>query len=192
MAAIRPVAKLAYDIYNETVDFDPRIHLVAGDEQCTFCPVRGRCPARAARIAKMFEPLINRHELDDKSVGILLAQVPEIRAACNDFEEEALRRAKLGIEIEGHKLVYGNRGKRTWANKAEAEVYMVSALNDDAYEPREIISPTQAEKLLKKERFKPLAAYVTQTDPQLRLVPLDHKGEAVKIKGFDTVEESLV
>ena len=192
MAAIRPVAKLAYDIYNETVDFDPRIHLVAGDEQCTFCPVRGRCPARAARIAKMFEPLINRHELDDKSVGILLAQVPEIRAACNDFEEEALRRAKLGTEIEGHKLVYGNRGKRQWMESSTLATSLALLLGERAYEPRSIISPTQAEKLLKKEGFKPLAKYVTQTDPQLRLVTLDAKGEAVKIKGFDTVEESLV
>ena len=191
MEAIRPVAKLAYDIYNETVPFNAKAHLNAGDEQCTFCPVRGRCPARAARIAKMFEPLINRHELDDKSVGILLAQVPEIRQACNDFEEEALRRAKMGTEIEGHKLVYGNRGKRTWADPTTAELVMRDMLGEKAYQPAAIISPTEAERLLKKG-YKPLAQYVTQTDPQLRLVTLDAKGEAVKIQGFDTVEEPLI
>ena len=105
------MAKLAYDIYNETVDFDPRIHLVAGDEQCTFCPVRGRCPARAARIAKMFEPLINRHELDDKSVGTSRVGAPRPVLPWNDFEEEALRRAKMGTEIEGHKLGYAQPGQ---------------------------------------------------------------------------------
>ena len=39
MALIRPVAKLAYDIYHETVPFDPAQHLVAGDER-----VRGHSP----------------------------------------------------------------------------------------------------------------------------------------------------
>jgi hypothetical protein len=70
----------------------------------------------------------------------------------------------------------------------------VTALSDDAYEPRTIISPTEAERLLKKTRYEPLAKYVTQSDPQLRLVPLAHKGEAVKIQGFDPVkdEESLI
>ena len=69
MELIRPVAKLAYDIYHEIVPFDPDRHLSAGEEQCTYCPVRGRCVARAKRIMSMFEPLVKRHELDDKSLG---------------------------------------------------------------------------------------------------------------------------
>jgi hypothetical protein len=193
MTLIRPVAKLAYDIYHETVPFDPKAHLAAGDEQCTFCPVRGRCPARAARVARLFEPLIRRHELDDESIGILYGQLDEIEAAVSDFRSEALRRAKMGVEIQGQKLVYGNRGKRKWTDERMAEVKLYKLLKADAYEPRTIISPTEAEKLLKKD-YAPLASLVTQSDPQLRLVPLAHKGDAVKIQGFDPVkdEESLI
>jgi hypothetical protein len=112
MALIRPVAKLAYDIYHEDVPFDSQAHLVAGEEQCQFCPVRGRCVARAGRIAALFEPLIRRHELDDAGVGQLYSTLDEIEAAVSDFRAEALRRAKMGVEIQGQKLVYGNRGKR--------------------------------------------------------------------------------
>jgi hypothetical protein len=193
MTLIRPVAKLAYDIYHETVPFDPKAHLAAGDEQCTYCPVRGRCVARAARVASLFEPLIRRHELDDESIGILYGQLDEIEAAVSDFRSEALRRAKMGVEIPGQKLVYGNRGKRKWTDERMAEVKLYKLLKADTYEPRTIISPTEAEKLLKKD-YAPLASLVTQSDPQLRLVPLAHKGDAVKIQGFDPVkdEESLI
>jgi hypothetical protein len=193
MALIRPVAKLAYDIYTEREVFNPVNHLTAGEEQCLFCPVRGRCPARAARVAKMFEPLINRHQLDDHQIGVLYANLDEIESACSDFRSEALRRAKMGVEIEGQKLIYGNRGKRKWADPAQAELSMRPILGEKTYEPRTVISPTEAERLLKKN-YKPLEALVTQTDPQLRLVPLSHKGEAVKIQGFEPVkdEESLI
>jgi hypothetical protein len=72
-------------------------------------------------------------------------------------------------------------------------VKLYKLLKADTYEPRTIISPTEAEKLLKKD-YAPLASLVTQSDPQLRLVPLAHKGDAVKIQGFDPVkdEESLI
>jgi hypothetical protein len=188
MALIRPVAKLAYDIYHGTVEFDPKAHLNAGEEQCTYCPVRGRCPARAGRIASLFEPLLRRHELDDASIGILYGQLDEIEAACSDFRADALRRAKMGVTIAGQKLVYGNKGKRVWADPKAAE-YALDALLEDAAYTHEIISPTQAEKLLKKKGFEPLEKFVTQSEPQLRLVPLDHKGEAVKVPGFEPVKE---
>jgi hypothetical protein len=65
---------------------------------------------------------------------------------------------------------------------------MRGLLGADAYEPSEIISPTQAEKLLKK-RYALIKDYVTQSDAQLQLVPLSHKGEAVKIQGFEPVKD---
>lgn len=192
MELIRPVAKLAYDLYHEVVPFDPKAHLVAGEEQCTFCKVRGRCPARAARIVSMFEPLIKRHELDDKSVGLLYGQLDEISAAVTDFRAEALRRAKMGVKIDGHKLVYGNKGKRRWINAESAALIMEPALGEKAYEPRTPISPTQAEKLLKKVGYDPLKKLVTQSDPEMRLVPMDHKGDEVKLPEFKPIEEPLI
>jgi hypothetical protein len=193
MALIRPVAKLAYDIYHETVPFDPQAHLSAGEEQCTYCPVRGRCVARARRIMSLFEPLIKRHELDDRSLGVVYAQLDEIEAAITDFRSEALRRAKLGVVLDGQKLVYGNKGKRQWTDKAAAEAALtLLAEPEKIYEPREIVSPTQAEKILKKS-YEAIENLVTQSEPQLRLVPLDHKGEAVKpIQFLPTAEPGLI
>ena len=60
------------------------------------------------------------------------------------------------------------------------------------YEPREIVSPTQAQKVL-KSGYEVVKDLVTQSDPQLRLVPLDHKGEAVTpIQFIPTQEPGLI
>ncbi len=193
MTLIRPVAALAYGIYHETIEFNPELHLAAGEEQCTFCPVRGRCVARAKRIMSLFEQLIRRHELDDKSLGIVYAQLDEIAAAITDFRAAALRRAKLGVIIDGQKMVYGNHGPRKWIDKAKAQSALEMLLPEDKiFEPCEIISPTTADKLL-KESYGAIKDLVTQSDPQLRLVPLDHKGEAVKpIQFIPTQEPGLI
>jgi len=194
MAAIRPVAQLAYDIYYGIVPFEPEKHLSAGEEQCFWCPVRGRCVARAKRIISMFEPLITKHELDDKTLAMIYARLDEVEQAVSDFRAEALRRAKVGHQIEGYKLVHGRSGPRKWADAAAAEATLGLVLPPEKmYEPRELISPTQAEVLLKK-KYASVTGFVTQSDPQLRLVPLDHKGDAVSIQPFGLVkpEESLV
>jgi Protein of unknown function (DUF2800) len=196
MQLIRPVAALAYGIYHETIPFDPQAHLVAGEEQCTYCEVRGRCVARAKRIMSLFEPLIQRHELDDKSLGVVYARLDEITAAVDDFRAEALRRAKLGVIVDGQKLVYGNKGKRVWVDKKKVEEALTMTLEpavmEKLYEPREIVSPTQAQKIL-KTGYDVVKDLVTQSDPQLRLVPLDHKGEAVTpIQFIPTQEPGLI
>jgi hypothetical protein len=196
MALVRPVAKLAYDIYHENVPFDPEQHLSAGEEQCTYCPVRGRCVARAKRIAAMFEPLVKRHELDDKTLGVVYAQLDEIEAAVTDFRAEALRRAKLGVVIDGQKLVYGNKGKRVWTDKQKVAEALTLTLPPEEleklYEPREFVSPTQAQKIL-KDGYGAVKDLVTQSEPQLRLVPLDHKEEAVApIQFIPTQEPGLI
>ena len=192
MQLIRPVAALAYGIYHETIPFDPQKHLSAGEEQCTYCEVRGRCVARAKRVMSLFEPLIQRHELDDASLGVVYAQLDEITAAVEDFRAEALRRAKLGVIVDGQKLVYGNKGKRVWVDKQKVEEALTMTLEpsvmEKLYEPREIVSPTQAQKIL-KTGYEVVKDLVTQSEPQLRLVPLDHKGEAVTPIQFIPTEE---
>jgi hypothetical protein len=196
MQLIRPVAALAYGIYHETIPFDPQAHLIAGEEQCTYCEVRGRCVARAKRIMSLFEPLIQRHELDDKSLGVVYAQLDEITAAVEDFRADALRRAKLGVIVDGQKLIYGNKGKRMWVDKKKVEEALTMTLEPEVmeklYEPREIVSPTQAQKIL-KTGYEVVKDLVTQSDPQLRLVPLDHKGEEVTpIQFIPTQEPGLI
>jgi len=192
MQAIRPVARLAYEIYHGITEFNPEQHLNAGEEQCFWCPVRGRCPARAKRIIALFKPILGRPELDDKTLSLIHSMVAEVRQALADYEAEAHRRALMGATIDGFKLVYGNKGKREWSDEKAAQAQLELLLPPEkVFKRPEIISPTEAEKLLKKG-YEPLASFVSQSPAQLRLVPNDHKGTAVTPLKFEPVKESLV
>jgi hypothetical protein len=188
---IRPAAKLAYDIYTGVVEFDASAHLIAGEEQCFWCPVRGRCPARAKRVADMFTALIGKHEIDDAALEKMYVRLDEVEAACKDFRIELLRRAMSGRILTAHKIVRGKRGKRFWIDKKKAEGLITLVLPEEqAFEPREIISPTAAEKLLRKD-YEPLKQLVDQADGGYSLAPLSDKREAVIVQTFTPIAESL-
>ena len=187
MESIRPVAKLAYDIWSGAVKFDPATHLIAGDDQCTWCPVRGSCPARAQYIIDLFRPVLEQHQVTNELLGMILAKIDAVRSALNDYEAEALKRATAGGTIPGQKLVYGNKGRRRWSNPEAASLDMELLLGDGAYKPREPISPTEAEKLLKKDTYAPLAQYVVQGEARLQLVAADDRRKEVVVPQFGLV-----
>lgn len=190
VTAIRPVAKLAYDIYHGIVEFDPAKHLNAGEEQCFWCPVRGKCPARAQRIIDMFAPLINKHEINDEILSQLYAHLDEVEQACKDFRGEALKRAMAGRTITGHKVIQGRPGNRHWKDPKKAESMLSFVLEPEKmYEPRKIISPTDAEKLLKTDGYAPLKQLVGRNPGTYSLVPLSDKHDAVVIQQFGIVPE---
>ena len=191
---IRPTAKLVYDLFHGNVEFDPKIHLNPGEEQCFWCSVRGRCSARARRILAMFEPLINRHELDDDTFGALYGQLNEITQAVKDFHIEALRRAQAGRRVPGHKLVQGYQGDRAWTDKAAVERLLPLVLPEERmYAPRKLVSPTQAEAALKELKrqgeYKALEKYVYRAPGSPQLAPLSDKREELKPVQFPITSE---
>jgi hypothetical protein len=181
-AAVRPAAELAYDLYYGVVEFDASQHLNAGDEQCMWCPVRGSCPARAKRIVDLFSAVITKHAIDDEQLSQLYMRVDEIEQACKDYRTEALRRAMNGRKIAGYKLVRGKRSARKWTSESKAVTALQFILPEDkVFKPREVISPTEAEKLLKKD-YVSVAPYVSQNDGSLSLAPVDDGRDEVIIK----------
>jgi hypothetical protein len=154
--------------------------------------VRGRCPARAQRIVDIFQNIVTLHEIDDAHLSELYLRVDEIEQACRDYRLEALRRAMMGRKIAGHKLVRGHRGKRQWSDPAQAEIALSLLADDDKiYQPREIISPTEAEKRL-KANYASLTRFVTQSNGALSLAPEDDPRTAVEVAKFDLRPEELL
>lgn len=191
---IRPSAKLVYDLYHGNVEFDPKIHLNPGEEQCFWCPVRGRCGARARRILASFEPLLNRHELDDETFGKLYGQLDEISQAVKDYHIEATRRALAGRRVPGQKLVQGYQGDRAWSDKAAAERLLPLILPEEhMYQPRKIVSPTQAQAALKqlkrKDDYQQLEKYVSRAPGAPTLVPISDKRDELKPTQFAVTSE---
>jgi len=189
ISVIRPAAKLAFDLFHGNVDFVPAQHLNPGQEQCTWCPARGSCPARAKRIGDMFGVLMVKHEIDDDALSDIYVKLDELEAAIKDFRAEAYARALAGRTIKGFKLVAGNRGRRFWKDKAQAEKLLAMVVDEDKlYEPRELVSPTEVERVVGKKAYKAmdaLKALVGQADGAPTLVPESDKRDPIKKTEFE-------
>ena len=190
MESIRPVAQLAFDLYHGNVAFDPLQHLTAGEQQCQWCPVRGRCPARAKYIISLFDPIIAKYEVTADTLGAILKISDDVRSALRDYEEEATRRALSGTKIPGQKLVRGRRGDRRWMDPERAVEQLRMLLPDEKiFEEPKVISPAEAERLL-KAAYKPLAAAVgvMQNEGRPQLDPEDSPRKEITIDQFKPVE----
>jgi hypothetical protein len=129
--------------------------LVPGATQCKWCPVRASCKARIDKVLAEFpvempQDIMVNPMVTDAALATALGRVDFIEACCRDIRAEALRRAQGGAEIPGYKIIEGRRGPRAWADKGLAQVALYQDLGDDAYAPRVIVTPTEAEKRLKK------------------------------------------
>lgn len=197
VSLIRPMAKLVYDIYHGNVEFNPDIHLNPGEEQCFWCPVRGRCPARQKWFIEMCKPLIDKHEVNDEQIGAIFERLDAIEQAAKDYRAEALRRAMMGRDVAGQKIVQSRMGPRKYVDeaakkKAEGALQQTLTLEEmmRLYEPRSILSPTQAEKKLTEEQYALIKPFITRAPGAYSLAPLADKRPAVTIQQFQIVKES--
>ena len=187
IAAIRPAAKLAWDLYNDTIELDQDKHLNPGYEQCHWCDVKGNCGKRAAQTVAKFavrdvtEPL----KLTDAQVSEYFGHSDEYEDWIRAIRGEAYRRAvaRRGA-ISGMKIVRGKRGARDWVDPVKAKDDLLLALpanipEERLFKPKEILSPTAVEKLLGKSTFKQFDDLITQSPGSLTLVPMHDRREEV-------------
>jgi Protein of unknown function (DUF2800) len=191
MDVLRPVAQVAYDLYYGNIPFDAAVHLTAGETQCQWCPVRGRCPERARYIISLFDPIISKHEINADTLAEILRIKDRVRSALDDYEDEANRRALGGVKIPGQKLIQGRRGARVWMNPEKAAQAMELTLGDAAYKPPQPISPTEAQNLL-KDNYKAFAETVgvSQSPGRIHLAPEDDPHKEYVLSQFKPVPEN--
>lgn len=122
--------------------------------------------------------------LTEERLAELLAQVDDIAAWAKDIQATAYARALAGKKLPGWKMVQGRKGNRAWTKGSESDVESALGMvlgEDKMYMPRKLVSPTQAEAVLKASNAKgiyaTLAPFVYQADGQPSLVPVSTKGE---------------
>jgi len=181
----------AIDLAGELVNIaraalDPDAPRIAGDH-CTFCRASGDCPALRERALKQAEidftealPLPSTLTLEE--IGQLLARADIVDVWLSALRNHAKGLADAGHEIPLWKLV-NKRGRRVWRDEEEADRQLAKAklAVGDRYISK-LVSPTQAEKALKRLRLRPPAAWddlVTMTDPGTALVPQADRRPAV-------------
>lgn len=143
---------------------DPNAPLVAG-KHCQFCKAIRSCPELAkhkTEIAKMeFSPAI-AYDPAKLSEGLRMADALECQIKA--MREFAYTEAMQGRTPPGWKLV-AKRAHRKWKNQEETEKFMKRefTFHDwELFEPRELKSPAQMEKILPKHRRDVLGALVVK------------------------------
>lgn len=167
------------------------------DKSCKFCKAKAVCPkarGQALQTVVGFNPASAEEFAAAKVPG-----KPHIQAATNEWLGAVLEKADLiedwlsavraeahavltaGEKVPGFKLVTGKRGNRQWADTEEAKTALSAALGKDAFAEPALISPTAAEKLVKKvgiplpattqSEGRPVVAPASDPRPPLGVTP---------------------
>lgn len=163
-------------------------------EWCRWCVRAGTCGAlhkKALAAAKLsFSPDEPQKPLPPSSmtpseIGGILDQAELISAWVSKVRAEAIARIEGGETVPGYKLV-AKRGLRKWKDDHEAlEELLDYGLDEETvYAPREIRSPAQMEKVVKKAGFstKILEPLVSRESSGTSLVRETDEREEVEVK----------
>jgi hypothetical protein len=189
IAENKPKFVTAYHLYHDPAQLRSE-HFTPGEKQCRWCPIKGKCAARANMFLQQFPvdppkvlgvPL-TAQLLTDEALAAARDRVDAIEQWCSDIKAEAhTRGVLLGRTLPGWKVVNGKMGNRKFEDKAAAESKMSADIGDAAYKPKEIITPTEAEKQYKKAKkdFSALAPLISQAEGSKSLVRDDSPKQAV-------------
>lgn len=139
-----------------------------GDDTCRWCPASAICTARAQWLVEDL-PTISAlvtdpqgvledptevvgfappETLDESHLRAAMSVAGSLRKWLDDIEAHVKASILDGKPVTGWKVVEG-RGSRAYADESQAEKFLKTRLKQDAYQPRKLISPAQAEKALK-------------------------------------------
>ena len=187
-ADVEQAVRLSTEVGIDQSDWDSSF-LEPGPKQCGFCRAKATCPALRAEMAEVlsggsataedFASLVPEpvtHVTGDNYLAMAMAKVGLVEDWCKAVRGEIERRLFEGKRVEGYKLVEGKQGNRAWVDVARAEEAMKSMRLklDEMYE-RKLISPTSAEKLLKKSspgKWERLQGHITRAPGKPSVAPV--------------------
>jgi|GEM_PF-4622828 len=162
-----------------------------------WCRMRGQCPAKKQQMMTILpDTKVATYILTPEQVGEILAREKDITEWFSQLRGAALNMLKMGQSVPGWKLADGRQGPRKWASAAAesaASDLMFEAIEHETY-VKEVISPTVAEKKLKKKfgpTWEALQQYITRSEGQVSLVPDSDLRPAIALGAeFETVDDA--
>lgn len=155
---------------------------------CRFCRNRGKCTALAKyalSVAGLELPAPLKASLDVQQLAYILDRIGLIKSWMGEVEAAAHAALMEGREVPGYKLVEGRAGSRKWTDESKAEKLLKAwKVPADFRYVKSLISPTQAEKLLKlktltDEQWAELCGYVSREPGKPTVVPASDKRPAI-------------
>lgn len=161
-----------------------------GEKQCRFCKAKGSCPA----LMKYTEDIImaDFDDLDDlpspdtltqDQIRRVLEHKGLIEGWLSSVETVVRERLENGEDFQGFKLVEG-RSTRQWGDENEAATALNDLLGDNLY-TRKMISPAQAEKILKRDQRSVLEDLIVKPSGKPTLVPESDKRPPINLTDGD-------
>ena len=123
----------------------PDAPMQAGDH-CRWCAAKPICPNMTGAVERALKQQIV--ELDAPKLAEYLKQADILEGWIKDLRALAFQVLESGSPMPGYKLV-AKRATRQWVDEKQAAQFLTNALIEP-YKELEVISPAQAEKLLKK------------------------------------------
>ena len=136
----------------------PDAKLNPGDH-CRFCPAKPTCPAMTGAVDRALK--VRLDAVDDEMLGKYAANAVLLQGWIDDLNALVQTKIEKGYKIPGWKMV-AKRGTRKWADP-KAAPDALKALGIDPIK-QELVSPAQAEKLLKKNLPDGLTVSVSSGD----------------------------
>jgi hypothetical protein len=149
---------------------------------CQYCPASGVCKARqeetlALARREFTDPVAAVNRLTLEELSEILSKADMIEAAVAAAREHATKLISLGQPVPGWKLVE-SRKHRVWKDEDKAiSAFRMLGYNEVEFAPPKLVSPSQAEKLLKDKKV--LADLVETPAGGPKLVPESDKRPAL-------------
>ena len=159
---------------------------------CKFCKAKATCPALKQEIAEVVGHLATADDFADlaeantDSLATAMTKVPLVEHWCLAIRAEVERRMFSGVEVPGFKIVEGRQGNRAWSDAEEAEKTLKGfRLKSEEIYDYKLISPTTAEKLLKKKKpkwWEKLQGLISRAPGKPSVAPVTDKRPAMDVK----------
>lgn len=176
---------------NQDPDTVPAEFFQPSAKACRFCRNRGKCGALAKyalSVAGLDLPAPLKASLDVQQLAYILDRIGLIKTWMGEVEAAAHAALLEGREVPGYKLVEGRAGSRKWTDESKAEKLLKAwKVPADFRYVKSLISPTQAEKLLKlktltDEQWAELCGYVSREPGKPTVVPASDKRPAISCR----------
>ena len=170
--SLKPAAQLAFAGEGE---------FAVGDH-CQFCKVNAQCRARYDHNMEITRQMFKQPALlEDSEIVFLLGQLDGFKSWADAVQTHALKSALSGKEWQGYKLVSG-RATRKFTDKKAVEAAVLAEGYTEIYKPQELLSLTDLERLMKKEKFNAvLGGFITKPPGKPSLVPESDKRKAMSL-----------
>jgi hypothetical protein len=115
-------------------------------DHCRWCTAKPICPQMTGAVERALK--VQLAALPVEQIGLQLQQADMLEDYIKNVRALAFQLLESGHPVPGYKLV-AKRGARQWVDEEKAKQFMLKSLVEP-YKDLEVISPAQAEKLLKK------------------------------------------